>query len=197
MNDAIRMQLSAYVDGELPENEAELLLRRITQDAELRQEFAEYLALGRLLRGEPGVAAADRLHERVIAGLDDTQEESAVATKTPGAATAIKPLAGIAVAASVALVAIFVLQQGNLAPQEGPAQVAETEEAPVVPDLDAVAQQRAYFLNHAEASSRFGANGINSRLVTLRFSEEVAAESDSDTSVDEQDEELEEQSTQP
>jgi len=37
MNEAIKMQLSAFVDGELPENESELLLRRLSQDAELRQ----------------------------------------------------------------------------------------------------------------------------------------------------------------
>ena len=180
MNDAIRMQLSAYVDGELPQNEAELLLRRITQDAELREEFAEYLALGRLLRGEPGIAGADRLHERVTAVLDDTPIESAATAITTGPSAAIKPLVGIAVAASVALVAIFILQQSSIDPQEAPPVIAEATATPVVPDLDAVAQQRAYFLNHAEASSQFGANGITSRLVTLRFSEEVAAESDAD-----------------
>ena len=64
MNDAIRMQLSAYVDGELPENEAELLLRRMSQNVELRREVAEFLAIGRMLRGEPGIAGADRLVER-------------------------------------------------------------------------------------------------------------------------------------
>ena len=58
MNDAIRMQISAFVDGELPENEAELLLRRMSQDIELRNEVAEYLAIGRLVRGEHGLAGA-------------------------------------------------------------------------------------------------------------------------------------------
>ncbi len=61
MNDAIRMQLSAFVDGELPENEAELLLRRMSQDVELLQEVAEYLAIVRLMRAEEGLAGADRL----------------------------------------------------------------------------------------------------------------------------------------
>jgi len=31
MNEAIRMQVSAFVDGELPENEADLLVRRLSQ----------------------------------------------------------------------------------------------------------------------------------------------------------------------
>jgi negative regulator of sigma E activity len=191
------MQLSAYVDGELPENEAELLLRRITQDAELRQEFAEYLSLGRLLRDEPGIAGADRLHERVSAVLDDTPTEDVVVATSTVSSAAIKPLAGIAVAASVALVSIFVLQQNNIDPPEAVPVVAEGADTAVVPDFDAVAQQRAYFLNHAEASSQLGANGINSRLVTLRFSEEVAAESDTGETAEPQAEDTEEQPTQP
>ena len=65
MNDAIRMQLSAYVDGELPENEAELLLRRMSQDAELRREVAEYLAIGRVMRGEVSVAGTDSIRDLV------------------------------------------------------------------------------------------------------------------------------------
>ncbi len=35
MNEGIEMQISAFVDGELPENEAELLLRRMSEDLEL------------------------------------------------------------------------------------------------------------------------------------------------------------------
>ena len=45
MNDGIKMQISAFVDGELPEAEAQLLLRRLSQDAELRQQAAEYFAI--------------------------------------------------------------------------------------------------------------------------------------------------------
>jgi len=191
------MQLSAYVDGELPENEAELLLRRITHDAALRQEVAEYLALGRLMRNEPGIAGADRLHERVIAELDDAAVATTATVTATGPAAAIKPLIGVAVAASVALIAIFGLQQTSIDTPDAPPAIAEIAEAPVVPDLDALAQQRAYFLNHAEASSQFGANGINSRLVTLRFSEELAAESDTTTPEDQQADELEQQPAQP
>ena len=38
MNDALKIQISAFVDGELPENESELLLRRLSQDIALRQQ---------------------------------------------------------------------------------------------------------------------------------------------------------------
>ena len=122
MNDAIRMQISAFVDGELPDNEADLLLRRMGQDAELRQKVAEYLAIGRIMRGEASPAGVDRIHERVSAFLDDKPFEGQQDDKEQPRVRAIRPLAGIAVAASVALLAIFGLQQmtGVVEPQ-GPA----------------------------------------------------------------------------
>ena len=51
MNDAIKTQISAFVDGELPDNESEMLLRRLSQDLELRQQAAEYFAIGRAMQG--------------------------------------------------------------------------------------------------------------------------------------------------
>ena len=61
MNEAIRMQVSAFVDGELPENEAELLVRRLSQDADLRRQVSEYLAIGRIMRGEYSLQGSDAL----------------------------------------------------------------------------------------------------------------------------------------
>ena len=70
MNDAIKAQISAFVDGELPENEAEMLLRRMSQDRELRQQAAEYLAMGRAIRSERTFAGMDTLRERIRPYLD-------------------------------------------------------------------------------------------------------------------------------
>ena len=107
------MQVSAFVDGELPENEAELLLRRMSQDAELRQEVAQYMAMGRLVRREPGLAGADRLHERIAAAIDDRPADAGDSTGVVTASRAIRPLAGAAIAATVALVAIFFFAADN------------------------------------------------------------------------------------
>jgi sigma-E factor negative regulatory protein RseA len=196
MNDGIRMQVSAFVDGELPENEAELLLRRMSQDVELRQAVAEYLAIGRLMRAEPGLAGADRLHERISAAIDDKPADASdLAGDTP-VSRAVRPLAGIAIAATVALVAIFALQQ-TTGVDELPAEVS-LPVAGVVPDIDEQEErQRQFFRNHAETSSQFGANGMNSRVVTLRFSEEVElGESDQSGDPDNVDE-SDETTTQP
>jgi len=178
MNDAIREQLSAFVDGELPENEAELLLRRMSQDAELRQEVAEYLALGRLIRSEPGLAGTDRLHAQIAAAIDDNQGDAGEKVGGATSSRAIRPLAGIAIAATVALVAIFALQQTpgvNELPADTPVAVAKD----VVPTIDAQRErQNQYFLSHSNSSSQLGANGMISRVVTLRFSEEVDVDHD-------------------
>jgi negative regulator of sigma E activity len=169
MNDAIRMQLSAFVDGELPENEAELLLRRMSQDVELRNEVAEYLAIGRLIRDEAGLSGADRLRERIAAAVDERPADDDAAAGTDGVSRAIRPLAGMAIAATVALVAIFALQQIQVSdeiPADAPLPVANDG----VPSMDAGQErQRQFLLNHAETSTDLGANGLNSRVVTLRL----------------------------
>lgn len=200
MNDAIREQLSAFVDGELPENEAELLLRRMSQDVELRQDVAEYLAIGRLMRSEPGFAGADRLHERITAAIDEKPADAGDNTRAMQASRAIRPLAGVAVAATVALVAIFALQQttgiDELANETQVPLASDNTPGDVVPSIDAQQErQRQYFRNHADSSSQLGANGMISRVVTLRFSEELVE----DPEVNETDEpdEAAETPTQP
>jgi len=111
MNDAIKMQISAFVDGELPDNESELLLRRLTQDLELRQQAAEYLAMGRALRGHRVVGGIEHLRERIAAALDDTSLQEEFDSIEPVSRRYLRPVAGAAIAAAVALVAIVGLQQ--------------------------------------------------------------------------------------
>ncbi len=188
MNDAIRMQLSAYVDGELPQNEAELLLRRMSQDVELRREVAEYLAIGRVMRGEVSVAGTDSIRDRVLAAIDDTGNATGAAIDNAVATRAVKPLVGVAIAATVALAAIFGLQQTNRVDIVVPFE-PETTVVKGVPDYAPQQDQlRQYFLSHGETSSQLGANGMNSRLVTLRFSEKLidvpVRESDEDVETD-------------
>jgi negative regulator of sigma E activity len=180
MNDGIRMQISAFVDGELPENEAELLLRRLSQDSELRMEVAEYLALGRLIRAEAGLAGADGLHERIAAEIDERPADASNSAVKQGAARFMRPLAGFAIAASVALAAIFTLQQTAIVDEAAdvlPQAMVAGEVQPGVPSMDAqLERQRSIFRRHAETSSRYGASAINSEVVDLRFSEEIVAD---------------------
>ncbi len=111
MNDAIRMQISAFVDGELPQNEAELLLRRMCQDRDLRQQAAEYLAMGRVMRGERSLSGAGKLRERISAALDDQSLQADIEIPVTSAPRFLRPVAGVAIAATVALAALLGLQQ--------------------------------------------------------------------------------------
>ena len=190
MNDAIRMQISAFVDGELPDAEADLLLRRMSQDAELRRKAAEYLEIGRALRGERNVRGIDRLLERIAAEIDDKPMDDDVAAPASAPAKAIRPLAGIAVAASVALVAIFGLQvtpgvDDEIASESAVAETADDPGYTVPQQIDE--QLRQYYLSHGASSSELGANGMNARLVSLRLSEEELSEEEAEDS-DEADE---------
>jgi negative regulator of sigma E activity len=195
------MQISAFLDGELPDNEADLLLRRMGQDAELRQKVAEYIAIGRALRGEMFVPGVDRIHERVSAAIDDKPFEFEEATETAvmQPARSLRPLVGAAVAATVALVAIFGLQQTinvdgtEAVTSEGA--VAEMETGYTVPQqIDD--QLRQYYVSHGVTATENGANGINSRFVSLRLSEEALIESAKEDETAPADE-ADEMSTQP
>lgn len=182
MNDQIRMQISAFVDGELPDAEADLLLRRMSQDAELRKKAAEYLEIGRAMRDEASVRGIERLQERIAAGISDEPlaEEDLPAEESAG--RSMRPLVGVAVAASVALIAIFGLQltpgvdsTNGIGTETAVAESAEDSGGYTVPQ-QADEQLRQFYLSHGASSSELGANGMNSRLVTLRLSEDTLPE---------------------
>ncbi len=191
MNDAIRMQISAFVDGELPDAEADLLLRRMGQDAELRRKAAEYLEIGRVMRGEQSIAGISRLQERIAAGIDDRPFDGGETIAEPATGRSMRPLIGVAVAASVALIALFGLQltpgvDGTAEPVNNVAEVAEDSSYTVPQPIDE--QLRQYYLSHGASSSELGANGINARLVTLRLTEEGLADDEEQPAADEADE---------
>ncbi len=179
MNDALKMQVSAFVDGELPENEAELLVRRLSQDYELRQQVADYLSVGRVMRRESGVAGVERLRDRISAELDERPSQDDV-DHAPASdpSRLLRPLTGVAIVATVAVIAIVGLRQTLELRETGvdeiPAAVAEagtddsyTERASSDDML------RQYRLIHGEVASDFDANGINARLVTLQLREDA------------------------
>src|ERR1700679_3602600 len=63
MSEQIREQVSAFLDGELPNSETELLLKRLTRDGELRESFGRYALIGEAVRG-----GTRRLMKRGFAG---------------------------------------------------------------------------------------------------------------------------------
>jgi negative regulator of sigma E activity len=183
MNESIKMQISAFVDGELPDSEADLLLRRLSQDAALRREAADYLEFGRIMRGEFSVRGVEQLRERIAAAIDDKIVEEDQVGPESESGRALRPLLGIAVAASVALVAIFGLQltPGTDAPSPAASTVAgSTEDSGYSTPKPLDKQILQYVDRHGAASSELGANGMRARLAALRRSEEVPVDDETD-----------------
>lgn len=183
MNEAIRMQLSAFADGELPDNEKELLLRRLSQDPDMRRQVAEYLAIGRLLRGEAPIAGIEDLRDRVataIGALDPHVDESpavAPAVGDPAGRRLLKPAAGLGTAAAVALLAIVGLQRlgGETEVTAGDASFS-TQPAP-----DKLLDQ--YRLMHeAEAAD----SSMRTRFTSIEMRQGLAEEANPDALSDEE-----------
>lgn len=177
MNEAIKMQLSAFVDGELPENEQELLLRRLSQDASLRKQVAEYLAIGHAMRGEMQIGGINGVRERVARALDEKPLQDIDVEQSLQSHRLIRPLAGFAIAATVALAAIFGLQQMTSVDTVSPAEsgiVADTVAFPTQPAADNLLRQ--YELMHSALASDNGANNIRARLTSLEMLQENAEE---------------------
>lgn len=178
MNEALKEQISAYVDGELSEAESALLVRRLSQDAELRALAASYLSIGRAVRGEAAAPGLATLRARIADGLE-LDESAAAEAERPTEKAWLRPLAGVGIAATVAAVTLLGLQTVGDAP-EPPTELPTDDlaalaidEAPLYtepPLADALSDQpsemlKRYYDQHADA----GGSGILDRLVTLEL----------------------------
>ena len=173
------MQISAFVDGELPENESELLVRRLSQDAVMRQQVASYLEIGRLMRRDQEVPGMINLRGRIATALG--QETVVEEIEQPAVGTAlITPASGIAVAATVAVIALLGLSQlggpeidrlpdDAVAIDFAPAYTEPTDEQVLA--NSPTERLREYSRRHNSSSPDLASNGILSRLVTFELRE--------------------------
>jgi sigma-E factor negative regulatory protein RseA len=113
MNEELDSQLSAMFDDELPVSECELLARRLSRDELLKARWGRYAVMGAVIRAERGVRLNAPLAGRVSAVL---VAEPALAAQIAsrdmrrGGMRWWQPVAGAAVAASVAAVSILWLR---------------------------------------------------------------------------------------
>ncbi len=187
MSEQIREQVSAFLDGELPGSETELLLKRLTRDAELRESFGRYALIGEALRVTTRVPLSRGFAGRVNCAIDG---EPAVANLQPVRGRSPRwwrPIAGAAVAAGVAAVAVVALQQRavspaaraimpvasraltaqNLKPAEPKEAISYTVPA-ALPDVPAVmpaARLTKYVFAHSRSSSVLGQSNVLSSLL--------------------------------
>jgi sigma-E factor negative regulatory protein RseA len=116
MSEQIREQVSAFLDGELPNTETELLLKRLTRDGELRESFGRYALIGEALRGAGSHILTRGFASRVNLAIDGEPVQMPGHAHQARASRWWRPLAGVTVAAGVATVAIVALQQRAISP---------------------------------------------------------------------------------
>jgi negative regulator of sigma E activity len=124
MKEKLHEQLSALVDDELADFEQELLVKRVSGDAGLQKRLSSYQLISDALQ--------NHLPERVDTGFhasvrEAIKDEPTAQPASGGLAALFRPLAGLAVAASVAVVAVFSLQSAR---QEDPASAVAIANAP-------------------------------------------------------------------
>lgn len=195
MSEQIREQVSAFLDGELPSSETELLLKRLTRDAELRESFGRYALIGESLRGASRTPLTRGFAGRVNCAIDGEP----IAVNFPSVrgrpARWWRPFTGAAVAAGVAAVAVVALQQRAVAPtvrgllpvtaQNVPA--AQPKEAisytvpaamPDAPQVLPAARLTNYVFAHSKYSSPLGQSNVLSGLLADADEQQPAAKPD-------------------
>jgi sigma-E factor negative regulatory protein RseA len=144
MNEELDSQLSAMFDDELAPGECELLARRLSRDAALQARWGRYAAIGAAMRGDLRLHGSVALKVNVALAAETALTEVPMARALSGRRTVARwgrGIAGAALAASVAALAILWLQGGDrsragilIARAPTPAAVtAATPESYVVP----------------------------------------------------------------
>ena len=165
MKEKLHEQLSALVDDELDTNEQSLLVRRLITDDSLRRRFARYQIISDTLKGDLPERVDPGLHLRIQAAL---QNEA-----VPGVSRLhklMKPAAGVAIAASVAVVAVLSLQSvrdsvpvsvPTVASAPAPSDYIRAEGQPLpVRQASRVRNLDAYLVNHNEFAVNRGIQGV-------------------------------------
>ena len=114
-------QLSAFMDGELPEAEARFLRRRLEHDEELRCKWARMHVSSACMKGQPWQPMPAALSGRVAAGL-------AGAVAVP----AERPLLRWAMLASVAALAVLFVPRLVNQGERAPAAISASASGPAV-----------------------------------------------------------------
>jgi len=117
MNDESREHISSLMDGEISRETARFLVRRLGADAELCATWARYHLVRDCLRYQEGGLASGDLSLRVQQALAQEDQPATASARFP---RWIRPLAGVAVAASVALMAVIAVGPAGQ-PDESPA----------------------------------------------------------------------------
>lgn len=129
MNQESTEHLSSLMDGEVSQETGRFLVRRLGADGEWRRTWARYHLIRDCLRHQDGKFVHNELSSRVQLALSG--EPDVPVRHSAGLAGWVKPIAGAAVAASVALIAVLTVSgeipSGSTAPSQEITQSAPVE----------------------------------------------------------------------
>jgi len=187
MSKESREDLSCFMDGEISMETSRFLVRRLGADGELRATWARYHLVRDCLRAQEGDLMAVNLCGRVQQALASEAHQPASAEFSSSPSTSswktsawLKPVTGLAVAASVALMAIITVGPGQISPGTATGDLAGTPQAesfvspkgaltlgPVTQQVsvlggvgDSNQRMNSYLLRHYQATDSAGGKGF-------------------------------------
>jgi sigma-E factor negative regulatory protein RseA len=126
MSKETREHISSLVDGEISRETSRFLVRRLGTDNELRATWTRYHLVRDCLRHQDGAIAGEDFCARINQALGNEQPAKASRKLPTGW---LKPAAGLAIAASVALMAIVAVGPGTPGSPQDASGLADAVEA--------------------------------------------------------------------
>ena len=185
MTDPVKEQLSACLDGELPEAELGLLLKQVARDRPLLDSLSRYSLISEAMRDAKPIAASASFADRIAAAIEaEPVPQAAPRSRIPSLASMqwLRPAAGLAIAAGVAAVAVMAVQPQSVETQQVAAVADSTiqETAQVAPSYTVPTNVNAsadagfipaarltnYVVAHSEYSTPLGRRSVLSGVLS-------------------------------
>jgi Negative regulator of sigma E activity len=171
MSDRLSEQISVFMDGELPQREAKLLIGRLATDPSLKARWERFHLIRETLRHNPPPVTASNFAGRVMVALAEEPAATEAGRSRHFSRATLKPLTGMALAATVSVLTVLMFY--SLSPREDERgtvnPVAQTPSAPYkrVPGArwdvarpEVASRLDHYLLNHNEYLAVAGGQGF-------------------------------------
>jgi sigma-E factor negative regulatory protein RseA len=179
MNDNDFCKLSAFIDNELSDSQAAVFAGRLLENDELRTTWERYHLISDAIRNEL-TCQPNAVCQRVRETLD-TEPTILAPKRMPR--SVLRPAAGLAIAASVAAIAIIAWQPGDeqepagqpLAVIETPVQPAATVQfvsGEVRSTMPTAPRLNGYIVNHHERTANLGMQGVTPYVQLVDYAAE-------------------------
>lgn len=165
----MKEKISELVDNELSHLEHHRLIRTLENDLEMRKVWGRYNLIGAVIRNELDIMVSPTLADKIAQGVRQETAIPAYSTFSSRLTNYTRVAAGMAIAASVAAMAIFTLQP--LSPSSPPPiQIALQPSPPAITIPVAVQSTKVtpqgtlntYLVEHSEFTPTAGMNGMMS-----------------------------------